>query len=82
MPRFAGADSPLRCLQAVCILALLGLLALAAPAADARQLKQAALTDADILNFALNLEVSVVPQRCFPVAQCIRKSAHLGCVAR
>ena len=43
--------------QAVCILALLGLLALSAPAADARQLKQAAITDADILNFALNLEV-------------------------
>lgn len=46
------------CLQAVCFLALLGLLALSAPAADARQLKQdTTITDADILNFALNLEV-------------------------
>ena len=44
-------------LQAAFVLALLGLVALCAPAADARQLKQAAVTDADILNFALNLEV-------------------------
>lgn len=43
--------------QAACVLALLGLVALCAPATDARQLKQA-VTDADILNFALNLEVS------------------------
>lgn len=43
-------------MKAVCILALLGLLTLSVPAADARQLKQAAITDADILNFALNLE--------------------------
>ncbi|KAL3162575.1 hypothetical protein ABBQ38_008626 [Trebouxia sp. C0009 RCD-2024] len=42
-------------MQAACFLALLGLLALSAPAADARQLKQM-ITDADILNFALNLE--------------------------
>lgn len=39
------------------MLALVGMLALSAPAADARQLKQSTLTDADILNFALNLEV-------------------------
>ena len=44
-------------MQAACVLALLGLLALCAPAADARQLKQA-VTDADVLNFALNLEVT------------------------
>ena len=44
-------------MQAVCILAFLGLLALIAPA-NARQLQQAAYTDADLLNFALNLEVS------------------------
>lgn len=43
-------------MKAVCVLALVGLLALSAPAADARQLKQSAVTDADILNFALNLE--------------------------
>ena len=55
--RGVGADGANLNSQAVCILALLGLLALSAPAADARQLKQAAITDADILNFALNLEV-------------------------
>ncbi|DBB18351.1 TPA: hypothetical protein ACH3X3_000005 [Trebouxia sp. C0006] len=54
--RGVGADGANLNSQAVCILALLGLLALSAPAADARQLKQAAITDADILNFALNLE--------------------------
>lgn len=48
-------------MQAACFLALLGLLALSAPAADARQLQQASdITDADILNFALNLEVRSV----------------------
>ena len=47
-------------MQAACFLALLGLLALSAPAANARQLKQSAVTDADILNFALNLEVRLV----------------------
>lgn len=52
-----GTDAARLTSQAVCILALLGLLALSAPAADARQLKQTAITDADILNFALNLEV-------------------------
>lgn len=41
-------------------LALVGLLSLAGPTVQARTLKQAtsAPTDADILNFALNLEVS------------------------
>jgi len=53
----SGTDAARLSSQAVCILALLGLLALSAPVADARQLKQAAITDADILNFALNLEV-------------------------
>ena len=38
--------------------ALLGLLAVLSPVADARKLMQSAPTDADILNFALNLEVS------------------------
>lgn len=41
-------------MKAACVLALLGLLAFSA--ADARQLKQAQITDADLLNFALNLE--------------------------
>ena len=45
-------------MQAAYAIALVGLLAFAAPAANARSLKQdsSALTDADILNFALNLE--------------------------
>ena len=45
-------------MQAAYAIAFVGLLALAAPAANARSLKQdsSALTDADILNFALNLE--------------------------
>ena len=45
-------------MQAAYAIALVGLLAFAAPAADARSLKQdsSAVTDADILNFALNLE--------------------------
>lgn len=55
-PQSACLSSCATCLQAACFLALLGLLALSAPAADARQLKQM-ITDADILNFALNLEV-------------------------
>ena len=51
-------------LQAACLLALLGLVALCAPSADARQLKQSSdITDADILNFALNLEVTTVSFR-------------------
>lgn len=51
-------------MQAACVLALLGLVALCAPAADARQLKQSSdITDADILNFALNLEVTTVSTR-------------------
>ena len=45
-------------MQLIYAIALAGLLALAAPAAHARSLKQdsSAVTDADILNFALNLE--------------------------
>jgi len=40
-------------------LAVVGLLAILSPAADARRLLQSSsITDADILNFALNLEVS------------------------
>ena len=41
-------------------LALVGLLAILSPAADARKLMQdtSAITDNDILNFALNLEVT------------------------
>lgn len=55
------ARSSMSVVQSACVLALLGLVALCAPAADARQLKQASdITDADILNFALNLEVTAV----------------------
>ena len=45
-------------MQAVYAIVLVGLLAFAAPAVNARSLKQdsSAITDADILNFALNLE--------------------------
>ena len=47
-------------MKAACVLALVGALALLSPAVQARQLKQdnSAITDADVLNFALNLEVS------------------------
>lgn len=47
-------------MKAAYALALVGILALLSPAVSARQLKQdtSAITDADILNFALNLEVS------------------------
>ena len=49
-------------LQVSYALAFFGLLALLSPAAEARRLHQdssmSAITDADILNFALNLEVS------------------------
>ena len=64
--RCSGTDAAKLISQAVCILALLGLLTLSVPAADARQLKQAAITDADILNFALNLEVrsSTIAEPC------------------
>ena len=43
-------------------LAFLGLLAVLSPAADARRMLQdsTTITDSDILNFALNLEVSKV----------------------
>ena len=48
-------------LQISYALAFLGLLALLSPAAEARRLHQdssmSTITDADILNFALNLEV-------------------------
>ena len=46
-------------MKAAYALALVGVLALLSPAVTARQLKQdtSAITDADILNFALNLEV-------------------------
>ena len=46
------------CLQAAYVIAFVGLLAFAAPTASARSLKQdsSTPTDADILNFALNLE--------------------------
>ena len=42
------------------VLAFLGLLAVLSPAADARRMLQDSptITDSDILNFALNLEVS------------------------
>ena len=45
-------------MQAAYAIALVGLLAFTAPAAHARSLKQdsSAVTDADVLNFALNLE--------------------------
>ena len=45
--------------QVAYALAFVGLLAILSPAADARRLLQSSsITDADILNFALNLEVS------------------------
>ena len=47
-------------MKAAYLLAFVGALALLSPAVQARQLKQdtSAITDADVLNFALNLEVS------------------------
>ena len=48
-------------MRAAIALVLVGLLALFAPSTEARRLLQSSgVTDADILNFALNLEVSVV----------------------
>ena len=66
-------------LQAVCILAFLGLLALSAPA-NARQLQQAQVTDADLLNFALNLEVSDASHRpSFASARVLHQITSLFC---
>ena len=50
-------------MKAAYLLAFVGALALLSPAVQARQLKQdnSAITDADVLNFALNLEVSSTP---------------------
>lgn len=47
-------------MKAAYAVALVAALALLSPAVSARQLKQdtSAITDADVLNFALNLEVS------------------------
>ena len=58
-------------MKTVYALTLVGLLAMFSPAADARKLMQSsATTDADILNFALNLEVglalSVSQSTCLP----------------
>lgn len=48
-------------MNAVLALALVGLLAFVSPSADARKLMQSsAINDADILNFALNLEVGLL----------------------
>ena len=48
-------------MRIACSIALIGLLALLSPTAYARQLKQdsSSITDVDILNFALNLEVGI-----------------------
>ena len=57
-------------MQGVLAFALMGLLALSVPLASARGLKQASsgITDADILNFALNLEVRII---CSCFASCL-----------
>ena len=52
-------------MRLACAVALVGLLALSSPVADARRLLQSsATTDADILNFALNLEVRCTCDVC------------------
>lgn len=53
--------------------AVVGVLALLSPAVSARQLKQdsSSITDADILNFALNLEVQSNFWTCGQQSHCV-----------
>ncbi len=61
----------------MCLVALVGVLAVLSPVADARRLLQSsAITDADILNFALNLEVCAV-LLCF--CSCLFFQCRLQC---